>query len=398
MPRKILTGSRIRDIRIEFHLKQADLAAKVGISAAYLNLIEHNKRRIGGKLLLDIARALGVDATSLSERAEEQTIIKLRDAALASGVKTSPKEMNKIDDLARRFPNWSAVIISQHEQINRLSRMTTEMTDRLAHDPFLSDSLHDAISTVTAIRSTASILAEPETVDVAFQKRFTENLIQDAKRLADALEGLVKYFDETVDAAKDTDVASEIEKNRIAPLLATYPDDHDEPSQTTFLETVGTAFCDPFQIAAQLKIPFSQVLRRIAALPVTDGIPKSGLVICNGAGGFGVQIPIEGFSYPTTGGACALWPLFQVLMRPHVPVRTVVEMPGFRDVRFLTYAIAEIAPQENANAPAVIEATMLILPETHTNLSDEAAMQIGVACRICPRDDCAARNVDSILS
>ncbi len=43
-------------------LQQADLARTVGISAAYLNLIEHNRRRIGGKLLIDIGRALGVSS------------------------------------------------------------------------------------------------------------------------------------------------------------------------------------------------------------------------------------------------------------------------------------------------------------------------------------------------
>ena len=61
MARDTLTGSRIRERRIILGLKQAELARRAEISASYLNLIEHNRRRIGGKLLLDIAEILGVE-------------------------------------------------------------------------------------------------------------------------------------------------------------------------------------------------------------------------------------------------------------------------------------------------------------------------------------------------
>ena len=59
--RNTLTGTRIRDRRVMAGTKQSALAREIGISASYLNLIEHNRRRIGGKLLLDIAGALGVE-------------------------------------------------------------------------------------------------------------------------------------------------------------------------------------------------------------------------------------------------------------------------------------------------------------------------------------------------
>ncbi|MBV1903463.1 MAG: helix-turn-helix domain-containing protein, partial [Marinosulfonomonas sp.] len=52
MVKTTLTGNRIRERRIQIGLRQSALAKAVGISASYLNLIEHNRRRIGGKLLL----------------------------------------------------------------------------------------------------------------------------------------------------------------------------------------------------------------------------------------------------------------------------------------------------------------------------------------------------------
>ncbi|MGD8420382.1 MAG: helix-turn-helix transcriptional regulator, partial [Gammaproteobacteria bacterium] len=50
MKRNIL-GPRIRERRRELGVTQADMARQVEISASYLNLIEHNKRDIGGALL-----------------------------------------------------------------------------------------------------------------------------------------------------------------------------------------------------------------------------------------------------------------------------------------------------------------------------------------------------------
>lgn len=65
-----MTGSRIRERRVMQGIKQAVLANDIGISASYLNLIEHNRRRIGGKLLLDIAARLEVEPQALTEGAE----------------------------------------------------------------------------------------------------------------------------------------------------------------------------------------------------------------------------------------------------------------------------------------------------------------------------------------
>ncbi len=81
MSRDTLTGSRIRERRVMQGMRQAELAKEVGISASYLNLIEHNRRRIGGKLLVNIAQVLNVETSLLSKGAEAALIASLREAA-----------------------------------------------------------------------------------------------------------------------------------------------------------------------------------------------------------------------------------------------------------------------------------------------------------------------------
>ena len=48
-------GRRIRELR-GFDTSQADLARRLGVTQAYLSMIEHGKREIGGTILLTISR------------------------------------------------------------------------------------------------------------------------------------------------------------------------------------------------------------------------------------------------------------------------------------------------------------------------------------------------------
>ena len=158
MARTSLAGSRIRERRVMMGLRQAELARRAGISASYLNLIEHNRRRIGGKLLLDIAEVLGVEATQLSEGAEAALAGTLREAA--ADVPGTGAEVEAVDEFAGRFPGWARLLSDQHGRIGRLEQSVEALTDRLAHDPHLAASLHEVLSTVTAIHSSSSILVE----------------------------------------------------------------------------------------------------------------------------------------------------------------------------------------------------------------------------------------------
>ena len=60
-------GGKIQRLRRQSRISQAQLASSLGISASYLNLIEHNRRRMTVPLLLKTASYFGVDATELAE-------------------------------------------------------------------------------------------------------------------------------------------------------------------------------------------------------------------------------------------------------------------------------------------------------------------------------------------
>jgi predicted transcriptional regulator len=117
-------------------------------------------------------------------------------------------------------------------------------------------------------------------------------------------------------------------------------------------------------------------------------------VICDGAGAILYRRPLPGFVLPRHGAGCPLWPLYQSLTRPSAPLMAVLAMPGTAPRRVLAQAVAvPVGPVAFGAAP-VLQATMLLTP---ADGMESPALPVGTACRVCPRQDCAARREPSIL-
>ncbi|MBT8455624.1 MAG: DUF2083 domain-containing protein [Rhodobacteraceae bacterium] len=433
MPKSALTGSRIRERRIDLGLKQARLAEQCGISPSYLNLIEHNRRRIGGKLLVDLAEALEVEPVSLSEGADIALLDALRSAADRAG--TVGAEAARSEELAGRFPGWARLIAAQERRILSLERTVETLNDRLTHDPFLSASLHDVLSTVTAIHSASAILADDEEIDPEWQARFHRNIFEDSERLTEASRALVNYLDAGADAERgasapqeelegwleDTgfhmpdleralppaietivqgaDALSSASSRALAALhLARYRQEAERMPLKDMLAAVEEVGLEPALLAQRFTVDLPSVFRRLASLPEVEGKGRIGLVICDASGTLTFQKSTDGFPMPRFGAACPLLPLYQALGRPMSPVRQVVEQPGRTPRRFLTYAISQPAHPQGFDGPTVFEASMLILPDDRVAIPGERPVPVGTSCRICPRRSCAARREPSILA
>ena len=85
----VLAGARVRERRLALGLRQADVARSVGISGSYLNLIEHDRRRVGGDVLHRLAAVLEVAPAALTGTGEAALVEELRAAAALAGVHSS---------------------------------------------------------------------------------------------------------------------------------------------------------------------------------------------------------------------------------------------------------------------------------------------------------------------
>mgnify|MGYP000586735084 FL=1 len=195
---RVLTGTRARNRRLDLGLRQARVAQQLGISASYLNLIEHNRRRIAGKLLADLAAILEIDVALLEVETDSAILMPLHEAAAA--IPAASIEDARAEELVARFPGWAGLIAAQGRRIKLLEDRTEALSNRLAHDSQIANSLHEVISTATAIRSTASILTETPDLDRDWQSRFHTNIDTDAARLAASSQALLGFLDMEMEA------------------------------------------------------------------------------------------------------------------------------------------------------------------------------------------------------
>lgn len=460
MPQGQLTGTRIRERRLMQGLRQAELAQKAGISASYLNLIEHNRRRIGGKLLLSLAEALKVEPSLLSEGAEATLIATLGEARAADPEATREEETPEA--FAGRYPGWAELLTRRHRRVLELERTVEVLNDRLTHDPFLAAALHEVLSTVTAIRSTAGILADTPELEPEWRDRFYRNLNEDAARLADGAQGLVAYLDEGGDsdgglttpqeeveaflrdtryhiAALETGpstargatplkapkAAERIEeivaradvlqttagRGAVRSHLLRYAEDARDMPLADVLSCLRDVGPDPALVARNFGVSLPRAMRRLADLPTdADDVPEMGLVSCDASGTLIFRKPLDGFSLPRFGAACPKWPLFQALSQPMMPLHRSVHQDVRGEAVFDAYAVAEPAEAPSFNTPPLYQAHMLLVArdgwdavagsgrKRSAAATAAPATALGISCRICPLNECSARREPSILA
>src|ERR1700760_5138290 len=102
---RALIGRTVRRLRTERRLTQQALAVRLGISASYLNLIEHDQRAVTGSLLIRLGETLGVDLATLSGRSERQLAVALREAFGDPLLSADAVPDGEIADLAAATPN-----------------------------------------------------------------------------------------------------------------------------------------------------------------------------------------------------------------------------------------------------------------------------------------------------
>ncbi|MEE2860251.1 MAG: helix-turn-helix transcriptional regulator, partial [Pseudomonadota bacterium] len=190
-----LTGTRIRERRMALSRRQADLARAVGISPAYLNLIEHNRRPVSAELVERLAAELEVPADELAEGREEVRIAALREAAVHPAAAGSVPELDQVAEFLARFPGWAALLIAHARRAGALERQLVDLSDRMTQDPYMLTTMHEVLSAVTAVRSTAAILVEEDEIAPEWRQRFHANLHQDSQRLSLTAQSLVAYLD-----------------------------------------------------------------------------------------------------------------------------------------------------------------------------------------------------------
>ena len=144
-----------------------------------------------------LGRPLTAAETALAEGAESAVMEGLREAAAGAQAPETPPEIGRIEEFLGRFPGWAELLAARQERVGALEHALVGLSERMAQDPFLSAAMHEVLSAVTSVRSTAAILAESEDMEPEWRARFHANIHEDSIRLSEAAQALVAYIDST---------------------------------------------------------------------------------------------------------------------------------------------------------------------------------------------------------
>lgn len=318
-------------------------------------------------------------------------------------------EVDRIDEFAGRFPGWAKLVAASQEQIMKLEKAVEALSDRMSYDPLLSASMHEVLSTVTSIHSTATILAENKEIGPEWNARFLRNINEDSSRLAESAQSLVQFLDAGSDnLAAAATPQQEVEqflsghgyhfpeletpsgdpeallenaevlktvaaKKQASQMLGQYAKDAVKMPLATMRTAVQTNGIDPSKLAALFDVSPGTVLRRLAVMPTEVLKADVGLVVCDAPGSLQFHRKLEGFGARRFMATRAQWPLFEALSRPMQPIRRTVEVPDYEFQKFECFAVSEPINAFSFDEMPIYEAYMLIVPSAYFQQEEDKA-------------------------
>jgi predicted transcriptional regulator/DNA-binding XRE family transcriptional regulator len=435
-------GPRLRRLRRDLGLTQADMAADLEISASYVALLERNQRPLTADMLLRLARTYKLDMAEVAgDGGAEQTArlhAVLKDPmfadidlpALATG------------DVAVNYPGIAEALTRlytsyREEHLALADRDAGDALQEDAADPvaesrrFLAarrncfPALDDAGERLAAEVETEGGLAGwlrarhslrvrrlPSDVMAGSMRRLDRH--RDAVLLDDTLDGASSQFQLALQIAylemraifdtllKEGQFASESGRRLTRRALASHGAAAILMPYGAFAKAVEAKRYDVEALARQFGTSFEQTAHRLTTLqkPGQERVPFFFLRV-DPAGNVSKRLDGAGFPFARHGGSCPLWSVHRVFERPRDVVTQWLELPDGQ--RFFSIARAVAAGGGGWGAPKVERAIALACAAEHAHrliytqgMEQTEPTPIGVTCRLCHLAQCMARSAPPI--
>lgn len=127
-------GAKIRRLRRASGMTQAQLAGKLGISASYLNLIEHNNRNVTVDLLLRLADQFGLDLSDLAEDEEGQLVADLMEVFGDNMFEEMDLTTTDVRELVSATPVASKAVIALYDTYRKTQMDVLTLTEQVSDE------------------------------------------------------------------------------------------------------------------------------------------------------------------------------------------------------------------------------------------------------------------------
>lgn len=438
--RSTFMGPRLRKLRRDLGLTQAVMASDLDVSPSYIALIERNHRPISADLLIRLAENYEIDIAAFA--AAEDTALELLQGALADPVFADLGiGRDDLRDLAAINPALSEAVAALYQSYRASQRTAMEaragggeVKDPLieARDfidaarnyfPALDDAgetiaadlarrggaVFDALAARFADRHKLSLRVLPSDIMVGAYRRhdrhrghvaISETLDGASRNFQAALQLVLleqgKALDDAVNAAPSLSNAG---RRLTRAALSNYLAAAVILPYGRFFESVGELKYDIEAIARRFGASFEQVAHRFTTLqrPGAEGVPFF-FVRIDAAGNVSKRFSGGVFPFARYGGSCPLWNIHGAFRMPRKLLSQLIQLP--EGDTFFSIARTVHGGAAGFDAPQAERAVALGCELKHADKLVYAAgldirqaepTPIGVTCRLCPRQACAAR-------
>ena len=432
-------GRTVRRLRGERRLSQQALAARLGISASYLNLIEHDQRPVSGTLLIKLAETFHVDLAALSGAQERRLEVALREAftdpllgaddvpdtEIAALAGSSPKAAHAVLALYRAWrvarEDASGIALPSGRRIVLPNEEARDFFDERAnHFPELEE-VAEAIVAACGVASPAHTtdaiaarLRQAHGLTVAIEpldgmlRRFdpdpprlalAESLPRESRAfqmafqlaLLEAGDAVERFLGEAPPSSKEAAMLIRIGLlNYVAgAILMPY---------APYLATAQALRHDMEAIASRFGVSFEQACHRLSTLqrPSARGVPFFFLRV-DPAGNVSKRFSAAGFPFARYGGSCPRWIVHTAFSRPGEVQVQVADLPD--GAAYLCFARTVTRPAAHWGEPRPVHVVAMgcsIADASELAYADgldleRAKVGIGLSCRLCDRVGCRSR-------
>ena len=141
---KTFVGPRLRQLRREHGHTQAEMANRLGVSPAYINLMEHNQRSLSVRVLVGLLESYGVDWQDLVSDNDDKIFDDLRRAVADPIFSDKSPDARELRSAIENTP----VFTSQFMKLYGEYRMLVENMMRLGHERMPQELLTTSAETV----------------------------------------------------------------------------------------------------------------------------------------------------------------------------------------------------------------------------------------------------------
>ena len=432
-----LIGRTVRRLRGEQGFTQQALASRLGISASYLNLIEHEQRPVTASLLIKLAETLKVDLAALSGTQERQIEANLREV-FADPLLDQPVDARDIAALATGSPAAARAVLALYRNW-RVAREESSgialpsgrrilMPNEEARDAFHERANHFPELERAAESIAAALPTIPPDRDhaVAERLRTTHGLrvhigpLEGALRRYDAGARLLVLSEQLPRESQGFHLAFQLAlmevRDTIEGLIATIAPSSTEAASLIrlgLLNYTAAAVLMPYarvrDAAAELRhdvqalearfgCSYEQVCQRLSSLqrPGARGVPFFFLRV-DPAGNVSKRFSAAGFPFARFGGSCPRWVVHGAFAQPGQIHVQVAQLPD--GATFLCFARAVIGRAAHWGEPPPTHVITMGCDVSHAPdmvYADgldilRATVGIGLSCRLCDRQHCRSR-------